>query len=277
MITKKTYLWGLRPKTTVLQCSKNLCKFRFVLKFRLQWSLGNCFLLGRCCSPRKNFPKLVIIRGLRPKRFFSSYDNAYLYSNSWNTPHSKLRIQRLETNTHLIVVPGLSAHPAHAHAGVGADLDAGSLGRTHRLLHGLHQVLCITHQHVCRLLILLGAYTRQTLCTLELNRQLIQSIGKLAFKHLKGGLTKMLELKYTLFRFTLYKTSSPTPTLDQGTMIYATKTLGLKEVLKNSFQSVYIFFKQIFQKNSREIFIIFQAMNTTWIHNKCHNFLYGTR
>lgn len=141
------------------------------------------------------------------------------------------------------MVPGLSAHPAHAHAGVGTDLDAGRLGRTHRLLHGLHQVLCITHQHVCRLLILLGAYTRQTLCTLELNRKLILIVqptlglfqfylGKLAFKHLVGGLTKMLELKYTLFRFTLYKTSSPTPKIDQGTMIYATKTLGLKEVLK---------------------------------------------
>lgn len=85
MITEKTYLWGLRPKTTVLQCSQHLCKFR------LQWSLGNCFLLGRCCSPRKNFLKLVILRGLRPKRFFPSNDNAYLYSNSWNTPHSKKR------------------------------------------------------------------------------------------------------------------------------------------------------------------------------------------
>lgn len=102
-------------------------------------------------------------------------------------------------------------------------------------------------------------------------------LGKLAFKHLVGGLTKMLELKYTLFRFTLYKTSSPTPTLDQGTMIYTTKTLGLKEVLKfhpTPFR-VYTFFSNKFSRTIPGKIFIFQAMNTTQIQNICHNFLYG--
>lgn len=62
---------------------------------------------------------------------------------------------------HLVLVPGLAAHPAQADASVGADFDGGRLGGAHRLLHRLHQVLRVAHQHVGRLLVLLRVCERK--------------------------------------------------------------------------------------------------------------------
>lgn len=158
MIKKKKHIYEAKgqkqPFCNAHQISASLDLF-LSLDCNEVWEIASSWVA--VAHLERIFQNLLFQEAWGQKDFFPSNDNAYLYSNSWNTPHSKERVQRLETNTHLVVVPGLSAHPAHAHAGVGADLDAGRLGRTHRLLHGLHQVLCITHQHVCRLLILLGA------------------------------------------------------------------------------------------------------------------------
>lgn len=62
----------------------------------------------------------------------------------------------------LILVPGLSAHPAQLHTRGRSDLDAGALRSAHRLFHALHEVLRVAHQHVCCLLVLLRTYTTHT-------------------------------------------------------------------------------------------------------------------
>lgn len=257
MITKKkTYLWGLWPKTTVFQCSQHLCKFRFVLKLRLQWSLGNCFLLGRCCLPRKNFTKLVILRGLRPKDFFHPM-TMLICILTLETHHE----HSLSSGTRAVCAPSACAcqrrcgswcWPPRPHAPSPSRTASGSVHYPPACLSPPDPPRCLHKTNT------LYTRTQQTVNSVTLG--LIQFyLGKLAFKHLVGGLTKMLELKYTLFRFTLHKTS---------------KTLGLKEVLKchpNPFW-VYTFFSNKFSRKILGKIFIFQAMNTTQIHNKCHNF-----
>ena len=57
----------------------------------------------------------------------------------------------------LVVVPGLFSHPLEADARLRADLDGGRLGSCHGLLHRLHQVLRVPHQHLRRLNVLVRA------------------------------------------------------------------------------------------------------------------------
>ena len=56
-----------------------------------------------------------------------------------------------------VVVPGLFSHPLESDSRLGADLDGGRLRRGHRLLHRLHQVLRVPHQHLSRFNVLVRA------------------------------------------------------------------------------------------------------------------------
>ena len=56
----------------------------------------------------------------------------------------------------LVLVPGLLPHPLHPDPGVRPDLDRGRLGRRHRQLHRLHEVLGVPHEHLGGFLVLLG-------------------------------------------------------------------------------------------------------------------------
>ena len=56
-----------------------------------------------------------------------------------------------------ILIPGLFPHPPQLDPSLGPDLDRGRLRRGHGLLHGLHQVLGVTHQHLCGLNVLFSS------------------------------------------------------------------------------------------------------------------------
>ena len=63
----------------------------------------------------------------------------------------------IDEKVSLVVVPGLFSHPFEADACLRADLDGGRLGSCHGLLHRLHQVLRVPHQHLRRLNVLVRA------------------------------------------------------------------------------------------------------------------------
>ena len=56
-----------------------------------------------------------------------------------------------------VVVPGLFSDPFEADARLRANLDGSRLGSSHGLLHRLHQVLRVPHQHLRRLNVLVRA------------------------------------------------------------------------------------------------------------------------
>ena len=70
----------------------------------------------------------------------------------------------------LILIPGLSAHPAQFHARCRPDLYARALSRSDGLLHALHEVLGVAHQHVRGFLIFLGTYACSFVLILIINQ-----------------------------------------------------------------------------------------------------------
>ena len=74
-----------------------------------------------------------------------------MYPQNWKSQPYK------SAHTHTLCVPRTLPHPADGVSRVHTDLDRGSFSCSHCLLHSLHEVLRVAHQHFCRFLILLGA------------------------------------------------------------------------------------------------------------------------
>ena len=55
----------------------------------------------------------------------------------------------------LVLIPRLSTNPPHTDSGIGAHLYRGSFSSAHSLFNGLHQILCVSDQHVGGFLVLL--------------------------------------------------------------------------------------------------------------------------